>query len=613
MNRCGWLIVILYVAAAGSMVQAQGVSTHDYAPKSTPSSVINQGTLDETSTRSAPESMSKAAAILDIPPVLVIPNIDGVISPGEWTDAVQLTPGQVTGTNNVAWMKIDACYLHIGAIINSTLYNPPTYTPNATMLNLWFDLDRDGTWDLTGNIDGNLSFPAPAWQYAPDIAAFGHPGLGGDWALSGDRLRYFRPWWTVGASIPADQIIVRRTWPSATECHIEASIDYRTSPLRLTGGTSFNMCMHWYHGYYDLLGNGTVTIMAQWPVLNTTSYFTGPLPSELVEVFPANVSAPPDVFDLTSLDVQDNPVFQSKAFNIGENMNVKVEYVSTAPPTTTPYVVNIYGPHPSAALYATYSGVVQATQASGLALIPITVNLPVGFYRVEIIVDDPWICGVFRIPKYANILVLQPGQIPCTVWPGDVNTDGLVNYADRASLNTYIHDANLDQMWLYGPGRLAPHFPEIFSEFEWTGQAAAPWYTPEGCHMDADGNGNVNNFDYIAIKINWLKNTGSVGPKDGEAAAPVYFHMGQNYPNPFNPSTTLRIDLPERSHVRLVIVDALGRTVATLIDNEMSAGSHASTFVAEGLATGTYLATAVMTGLESGIVYSQAVSMSLLK
>ncbi len=613
MKYCGSLFVILFFAASVGVVRAQGVSTHDYAPKSAPTGVIVQGTDDAASTRSAPESMSKAAATLNIPPVVIIPNIDGVISPGEWSDAVQLFPGQVTGTNNTAWMKIDACYLHIGAIINSTLYNPPTYNPDATMLNLWFDLDRDGTWDLTGNLDGNIALPAPAWHYPPNTAAFGYPGLGGDWALSGGRLRYFRPWYTDGAVIPTNQIIVRRTWPTIFECHVEASIDYRTSPLRLTGGTLFNMRMHWYHGYYDLLGNGTVTIMAQWPTVNTAAYFTGPLPSELVDVLPANVVAPPDVFDLTSVDIQDNPVFHSKAFNIGENMNVEVQYVSTAPPTTSPYIVNIYGPHPSTALYASYNGTVQATQPSGTALIPILVNLPVGFYRVEIIVDDPWVCGVFRIPEYANILVLQPGQIPCTVWPGDVNTDGLVNYGDRASLNRYIYNANLDHMWLFGPGRLAPHFPDLLAEFEWIGQAAAPWYTPEGCHMDADGNGNVNNFDYIAVKINWLKSTGSGGPKDGQAGLPKYFHIGQNYPNPFNPSTTLQIDLPERSHVQIVVVDALGRTVANLMDNEMIAGSHAVTFKADGLATGTYLATAVMTGLESGAVYTQAVSMSLLK
>ncbi|MFA6232703.1 MAG: T9SS type A sorting domain-containing protein [Bacteroidota bacterium] len=607
MKPCGFLFVLVLTFAFVGMVQAQTVSPHDYAPKSAPTGVVVQGNEAEVNIPAAPESMSKAAATLDIPPVVIIPTIDGVISPGEWSDAVQLTPAAVTGTNNVAWMKIDACYLHVGAIINSTLYG----NGDATMLNIWFDLDRDGTWDLTGNLDGNLALPSPSYGYPPNVASFGHPGLGGDWALSGGRLRYMRPWMSLGTVVPASQIIVRRTFPVAGVCNIEASIDYRTSPLRLTGGTPFNMRVHWYHG--DHPGYGAVTIMAQWPTLNTSAYFTGPLPSELVDVLPAAVAAPPDVFDVNSMDVQDNPSFNSKAFNNGDNMNVEIQYVSTAPPTTSPYVINFYGPHPSSALYATYSGVVHATQPSGSAIIAIPVNLPIGFYRVEVIVDDPWLCGVFKITDYANILVLRAGDIPCTVWSGDVNTDGVVNYGDRASLNQYIYDANLDPFWLFGPGRLAPHYPDLLAEFEWTGQAAAPWYTPEGCHMDADGNGNVNNFDYIAIKLNWLKNTGSVGPKDGRANLPMYFNMGQNYPNPFNPSTTLQVNLPERSNVRIVVVNALGRIVATLLDTEMNAGSHSTTFNADGLATGTYLATAVMTGLESGIVYRQTVTMSLLK
>lgn len=608
MKYCGLLCIVMLTAVSIGVMQAQVPSTHDYAPQTVPAGVIVQSTDAEAATPAAPESMAKTAATLDIPPVVIIPTIDGVISPGEWSDAVQLTPAAVTGSNNSAWMKIDACYLHIGAIINSTLYA----NPDATMLNIWFDLDRDGTWDMTGNLDGNLALPSPSYGYPPEVAAFGYPGLGGTW-ISGTRLRYFRPWAELGTVVPPEQIIVRRTFPVTGECHVEASIDYRTSPLRLTGGTLFNMRVHWYHGYYSPLLGGTVTIMAQWPTADANSYFTGPTPTELVDVLPANVVAPPDVFDINTIDVLDNPLFSAKAFNIGENMFVEVQYVSTAPPTTSPYTVNIYGPHPSNALIATFSGPVQATQPSGSAVIPIPVNLPVGFYRVEVIVDDPWVCGVFKITEYANILVLRPGQIPCTVWPGDVNTDGLVNYGDRASLNQYIYQANLNPLWLTGPGRLAPHFPDALAEFEWVGQAAAPWGTPDGCYMDADGNGTVNNFDYVAIKLNWMKNAGSVGPKDGEISVPMYFHMGQNYPNPFNPSTTLRINLPERSHVRLIVVDALGRTVATLRDEEMGAGSHTASFMADGLATGTYMTAAVMTGLESGVVYKQTVSMSLLK
>jgi len=51
-------------------------------------------------------------------------------------------------------------------------------------------------------------------------------------------------------------------------------------------------------------------------------------------------------------------------------------------------------------------------------------------------------------------------------------------------------------------------------------------------------------------------------------------HLGQNYPNPFNPRTIIDYYLPEVSRVRISILNVLGQTVATLIDETISAGRH---------------------------------------
>lgn len=53
---------------------------------------------------------------------------------------------------------------------------------------------------------------------------------------------------------------------------------------------------------------------------------------------------------------------------------------------------------------------------------------------------------------------------------------------------------------------------------------------------------------------------------------PGQYALRQNYPNPFNPSTTIRFDLPEASRVQLIIYDAMGREVRTLLWGEQSAG-----------------------------------------
>ena len=54
---------------------------------------------------------------------------------------------------------------------------------------------------------------------------------------------------------------------------------------------------------------------------------------------------------------------------------------------------------------------------------------------------------------------------------------------------------------------------------------------------------------------------------------PTQFAVGA-YPNPFNPSTTLTYDLPSDEMVSIVIYDALGQVVRTLVSTQRSAGRY---------------------------------------
>ncbi len=57
--------------------------------------------------------------------------------------------------------------------------------------------------------------------------------------------------------------------------------------------------------------------------------------------------------------------------------------------------------------------------------------------------------------------------------------------------------------------------------------------------------------------------------------AAVTLSLGQNHPNPFNPQTTIPFDVPGNdTRVRLFVLDASGRVVRTLVDQNMSGGSH---------------------------------------
>jgi len=59
---------------------------------------------------------------------------------------------------------------------------------------------------------------------------------------------------------------------------------------------------------------------------------------------------------------------------------------------------------------------------------------------------------------------------------------------------------------------------------------------------------------------------------------PEEFALHQNYPNPFNPFTTIKFDLPEQTHINLIIYDVLGREVVKLIQEEMTAGYQSITW-----------------------------------
>jgi hypothetical protein len=62
----------------------------------------------------------------------------------------------------------------------------------------------------------------------------------------------------------------------------------------------------------------------------------------------------------------------------------------------------------------------------------------------------------------------------------------------------------------------------------------------------------------------------------------------QNYPNPFNPSTTIEFSLPERSEVRMVLVNSSGQVVKELAAGSFAAGTHQINLDASGLSSGVY-------------------------
>jgi hypothetical protein len=69
---------------------------------------------------------------------------------------------------------------------------------------------------------------------------------------------------------------------------------------------------------------------------------------------------------------------------------------------------------------------------------------------------------------------------------------------------------------------------------------------------------------------------------------PNQFELKQNYPNPFNPSTLIEYSIPEQSFVDLKVYDFLGNEVATLVNEEQSAGVYRADFTGADLTSGIY-------------------------
>jgi hypothetical protein len=298
------------------------------------------------------------------------------------------------------------------------------------------------------------------------------------------------------------------------------------------------------------------------------------------------------------------------------NVNLNVAFPDMGFPITA--TVNFYTVPGNQLVYSTsFNATKLAGQTlNGTYVVTVPPTLVQGYYRINVVLTTQNSCGSYinYTPGDKGLLLVTQGNTPCVVWPGDVNNDGIANYGDRAALNKYIFDANLRASWLTGPARYrADAATNPMSYFTWEGQAGAPWATPEGCFMDADGNGMVNNFDLLPVKTNFLRTHGGFTPKNDNTSIAGTFGMTQNYPNPFNPTTTLQYAVPEKSTVAITVTDMVGRVVAVLVDGVVEAGMHTATFDASALESGVYMARYEATGITSGIASSRIVKMTLTK
>jgi hypothetical protein len=86
----------------------------------------------------------------------------------------------------------------------------------------------------------------------------------------------------------------------------------------------------------------------------------------------------------------------------------------------------------------------------------------------------------------------------------------------------------------------------------------------------------------------WVTGSPTEVTAETEISVPSTFTLKQNYPNPFNSSTNISFTIPSKSFVSLKIYDRLGREVATIFSEEISAGYYTRKWKAADLLSGIY-------------------------
>ncbi len=70
---------------------------------------------------------------------------------------------------------------------------------------------------------------------------------------------------------------------------------------------------------------------------------------------------------------------------------------------------------------------------------------------------------------------------------------------------------------------------------------------------------------------------------------PNEYSLSQSYPNPFNPATKIEYSIAGNEHVTIMVFDALGRELETIVNEDKPTGSYSALWNASNYASGVYV------------------------
>jgi hypothetical protein len=109
------------------------------------------------------------------------------------------------------------------------------------------------------------------------------------------------------------------------------------------------------------------------------------------------------------------------------------------------------------------------------------------------------------------------------------------------------------------------------------------------------GNNNLNSVTRLKelsdVAKNLCQNGFVIGINPISSEVPNRYRLHQNYPNPFNPVTKIKFEIPVwngRDRSALIIYDALGREITTLVDEKLNAGVYSIDWDGTNYPSGVY-------------------------
>ena len=128
----------------------------------------------------------------------------------------------------------------------------------------------------------------------------------------------------------------------------------------------------------------------------------------------------------------------------------------------------------------------------------------------------------------------------------------------------------------------------------------------------SDNGLNTGKYTYRLKQIDFDGTFSYSDQVEVDVVAPAEYSLDQNYPNPFNPSTRISFSLAVDSKVSLKIFDILGQEVASLVNQDLTAGVHNYDFNAAGINSGVYFYRIEATG-QNGAKFVDSKKMILVK